>query len=132
MGGLNLAISLALVEPYGVYGVAIGTAIPNTLFAIFIVRLVCKELNVTVFSYLKYVVAKAAVGSVIPVAFLVWCKQGLQVQGWYEVVGAGAGMVALFGLTWIFFVYRNDEHLDLRSEIAAKLGRGKSAGGGHA
>ena len=132
MGGLNLAISLALVEPYGVYGVAIGTAIPNTLFAIFIVRLVCKELSVTVFSYLKYVVAKAAVGSVIPVAFLVWCKQGLQVQGWYEVVGAGAGMVALFGLTWIFFVYRNDEHLDLRSEITAKLGRGKSAGGGHA
>ena len=132
MGALNLVLSLILVEPYGVYGVAIGTAVPNTLFAIFIVRLVCKELDVTVFSYLKYVVAKAAIGSVVPVAFLLWCKQGLKVEGWLEVVGAGVGMVTLFGLTWIFFVYRNDEHLDLRAEIASKLGRGKAPKGGAA
>ncbi|MDE0894951.1 MAG: oligosaccharide flippase family protein [Planctomycetota bacterium] len=128
MGALNLAISAALVESeYGLNGVAFGTAIPNTLFAIYVVRVTCRELSVTVSSYLSYVVSRAVIGSVIPIAFLFWCKRGLEVEGWIPVLASGVGMVFLFALTWIFFVYRNDAHLDLRGEIAAKLGRGGAA-----
>ena len=108
-------------------GVALGTAIPNTLFAIYVVRVTCRELNVTVSSYLSYVVSRAVIGSLIPIAFLFWCKRGLEVEGWIPVLASGVGMVFLFALTWIFFVYRNDAHLDLRGEIATKLGRGGAA-----
>jgi hypothetical protein len=32
-------------------------------------------------------------------------------------VGAGSAMVVLFGLTWIFFVYRDDPYVNMRTHI---------------
>ncbi len=128
MGALNLVISLALVETsYGLNGVALGTAIPNTLFAIYVVWITCRELGVSVSSYLRYVVLRALLGSLVPVSFLLWCKFGLGVEGWLPVLSSGVGMVVLFGLTWIFFVYRKDAHLDLRGELVARLWRRRTA-----
>lgn len=118
-GLLNLILSIVLAGPMGLAGVALGTAIPNVMFAGIVLAVACRELDLTVVDYLRYVVPRAAVGAVPSLALLLWFKLGLQVQNLVGFVVAGAAMLLLFAVTWVFFVYRDDPYVDL----APHLGR---------
>ena len=76
-GVLNLALSVLLVGPFGLVGVALGTAIPNVLFAVVVLVLACRELGTPLSHYLRYVVARAVVGAVPVLALLLWFRLGL-------------------------------------------------------
>ena len=116
-GVLNLVLSIVWARPFGLAGVALGTAIPNVLFAVVVLSVACRELGITIPSYLGYVVPRAALGSFPLVALLLWFKLGLQVQNIAGLFAAGTSMLLLFGLTWVFFVYRNDPFVDLRPHL---------------
>ena len=117
-GLLNLVLSLALVGPLGLPGVALGTAIPNVLFAVVVLLLACRELETPFKQYVQYVVLRAALGAVPVLAFLLWIRLGVGIHTLFGLVGAGAAMVLLYGVTWILFVYRNDPYLDLSGGLA--------------
>jgi len=119
-GVLNLALSILLVGPLGLMGVALGTAIPNVLFAAVILTAACRELKVGTLVYLRYVVPRAALGALPVLALLLWFRLGVQVQGVAGLVAAGVAMVLLFGVTWVFFVYRNDPYVDLRGRFRVR------------
>jgi O-antigen/teichoic acid export membrane protein len=112
-GVLNLILSIALARPFGLAGVAIGTAIPNVLFATVVLVVACRELRISVASWIGYVVPRAALGAVPPLALLMWFKFGMGVQSLPGLVAAGTAMVVVFGLTWLLFVYRGDPYVDL-------------------
>jgi O-antigen/teichoic acid export membrane protein len=112
-GVLNLVLSIALARPFGLAGVALGTAIPNVLFAAVVLVVACRELRVGVGTYLAYVVPRAAVGAIPPLALLMWFKLGVQVQNLTGLIVAGTAMLALFGAVWMLFVYRDDPYVDL-------------------
>ena len=116
-GLLNFALSALLARPFGLAGVALGTAIPNGLFAGVVLSLACRELGVSVSSYLRYVVPRAALGAVPILGLLLWCKLGLHVESIVGLAAAGSAMMLLFGLTWILFVYRDDPLVDLRPHL---------------
>jgi O-antigen/teichoic acid export membrane protein len=116
-GVLNLVMSLALAKPFGLVGVAVGTAIPNVLFAGFVLVVTCRELGIGVPVYLAYVVPRATVGAIPPLALLMWFKFGIQVQTIAGLVAAGAAMSAVFGLIWMVFVYRGDPYVDLTPRL---------------
>jgi Na+-driven multidrug efflux pump len=122
MGALNVALSIALVRGMGILGVALGTAIPNVLFAALLLVLVCRDLDVRPARYLAYVGGRALVGAVPVAALGLWLKLGLEVQGALPLVLSGAAMVALFTLVWVGFVYRGDPYLDLRPVLARLRG----------
>src|SRR5206468_6913515 len=63
-GLMNLALSIALARPLGLAGVALGTAIPNVLFALVVLVIACRELQIGVGRYFAYVVPRAALGAV--------------------------------------------------------------------
>lgn len=48
---LNLALSLVLVQPFGLVGVAVAVAVPNVLFCCSAIVYVCRVLNVSVWRY---------------------------------------------------------------------------------
>jgi O-antigen/teichoic acid export membrane protein len=50
---LNLLLSIALVRPYGIEGVALGTALPNTLLNCAVGVYVCRTMAVPVGTYLR-------------------------------------------------------------------------------
>ena len=114
-GVVNLGLSILLVRPLGLAGVALGTAIPNVLFAAFVLVQACGELGVSTRDYLRYVFPRAGLGALPVLALLVWFKLGLDVRTVGELAGAGVAMAGLFALTWVFFVYRNDPYIDLRA-----------------
>ena len=121
---LNLALSIWLVHPFGLAGVALGTAIPNVLFAALVVARACRELQTPISEYLRYVVPRAVLGSVPVVALLLWFRLGLDVRGVGGLTAAGLAMSLLFGVTWLLFVYRNDRYVDLQGQLARLRRRG--------
>lgn len=116
-GLVNLAISIALVRPLGIAGVALGTAIPNVLFAGLVLVVACRELGTSVGEYVRYVAPRAVLGSIPVLALLLWFKVGLDVRGLVGLALAGAVMALVFGMIWVLFVYRNDPYVALRVRI---------------
>jgi O-antigen/teichoic acid export membrane protein len=112
-GVVNLLLSIGLARPLGLVGVALGTAIPNMVFAGFVLVVACRELEVGVLTCLRYVVPRAALGAIPPLALLIWFKVGMDVQNLVGLAAAGVAMVVLYALTWVLFVYRNDPYIDL-------------------
>jgi O-antigen/teichoic acid export membrane protein len=116
-GLLNLGLSIALVGPMGLAGVALGTAIPNVLFAVVVLALTCREVGIGIGTYVRYVVPRAALGALPVLALLLWFRVGARVNGIFGLAAAGTAMVLLFGLTWIFFVYRDDPYVNVRGPL---------------
>jgi hypothetical protein len=63
--------------------------------------------------FFRYVVPRAALGAVPPLVLLIWFKVGMDVQNLVGLAVAGMAMLALYAVTWILFVYRNDPYVDL-------------------
>jgi len=118
-GLANLVLSMALARPPGLAGVALGTAVPNVVFAAIVLTIACRELRIPVADYLLYVVPRAMAGAVVPLAVLVWIRRQIGVDNLAGFVGAGSAMVVVFGLVWVFFVYRRDPYI----RIAPRLDR---------
>ncbi|MEE8468164.1 MAG: polysaccharide biosynthesis C-terminal domain-containing protein [Planctomycetota bacterium] len=125
MGLLNVGLSIALIGPLGLPGVALGTAIPNVLFAGFVLTTACGELHVRLGEYLRHVLGRALPGVVVPVIFLLLLKWGPGVSSRPALLGSGLGFTVLFAACWILFVYRGDPHLDLYARIASRRSKGR-------
>ncbi len=117
-GVVNLGLSVWLVHPLGLAGVALGTAIPNVLFAVLVLVQACRELDTPLSDYLRYVVPRAVLGAFPALALLLWFKLGVEGRSLGGLAAGQTAMVLLFGVTWVFFVYRNDPYVDLRGRLA--------------
>ena len=73
-------------------------------------------------TYFNYVVPRAALGALPIMALMLWFKLGLEVQTIAGLAAAGCAMTVLFGLTWIFFVFRDDPYIDLKSHFGRLSG----------
>jgi O-antigen/teichoic acid export membrane protein len=116
-GVLNVVLSALLVGPLGLAGVALGTAIPNVGYAVLMLMVTCREIGVSPAAYLKYVVARVALGAVPVLLWLQWWKLTFSVHTLAGLIAAGASMVLLFAITWAVFVYRDDPYVDLRAQL---------------
>ena len=116
-GMSNVVLSVLLIGPLGLTGVALGTAIPNVAFAIAMLIVTCRELEVSPAAYLKYVVGRVAIGAVPVLLLLQWYKLSFNVESLVGLIAAGSAMVLVFAITWIFFVYRDDPYVDLKTHL---------------
>ena len=121
MGLLNLGLSVLLIRDYGLLGVALGTAVPNILFALTVLWVACAELGVGRGELAAYALGRCLVGALVPAAFLLGLKQWLDLSGFFPLFLAGLAFVSVFGATWIFFVFRGDPWIDLHAKIAGRL-----------
>jgi O-antigen/teichoic acid export membrane protein len=64
--GVNLALSLALVGPLGLIGVAVAVAVPNVLFCLFVIAYACRTLDVSIWRYLLASWAKPLCVACVP------------------------------------------------------------------
>lgn len=123
MGVVNLVVSLALVGRLGIFGVALGTAIPNLLFALFVLSVACKELSVPIGEYVSYVVGRAALAALVPLGLLWGFREIIGLDSLTNLVAGGVLMVASYALAWVFFVYRNDPHVDVRGFLSRSISK---------
>jgi O-antigen/teichoic acid export membrane protein len=110
---LNIIISVILIKPLGILGVALGTAIPNVMFAVYLVYKSCKLLGVSTGEYLKYVYLKALIAAIPVLLFLLWIRQTFQPENIFELIVTGVSSVVVLGLLWFVLVLRNDPYIEL-------------------
>ncbi len=113
MGVLNLGISAALVGPYGLNGVAVGTALPNVLLALVVVQLSCREIGVSVLRYAAYVIVRPLIASAAVGGVLLLLERALPVETLPGLFAAGIIHLVAFSAVWLLFVYRRDPYFDL-------------------
>ena len=71
MGLVNVGLSIALIGPYGLLGVALGTAIPNVLFSAVFARTACATLGIPAARYAAYAFGRPLLAALIS-AGLLW------------------------------------------------------------
>jgi len=125
-GVVNLGLSLVLAGPFGLPGIALAAAIPNVLLALFVLAMACRELELSPVRYLQYVVPRAVLGALPILALLMWFKTQLQVSNISSFAVAGVAMMVLFGLTWVFYVYRDDPYVDVRTHVGRLMAWGRA------
>jgi O-antigen/teichoic acid export membrane protein len=123
MGLANLGLSLILVQHYGIFGVALGTAIPNVVFAFLIAALVCRDIHLPLWTFALHVGGRALIGALPVALLLLWMKHGLHPESFFLLVTLGVLHVAVFVAVWVAFVYRNDPHIDAWSRLRRLLRR---------
>ncbi len=116
----NLILSLVLVKPLGLLGVALGTAIPDVLFAAFLFREIFRTIDLRPSTWAAYVLPKVLLGCV-PVAGALWLMRGFATGARLPVlVALGVIHVLIFGVVWVFFVFRGDSHFDPWRKIRSR------------
>lgn len=120
---LNLVMSIVLVRPLGLAGVAWGTAIPSVVFGIAVWVLAGRVVRVSAREYFNYVVIRPVIGA-LPVATIMLAYQtNAQVRGLVGLGATGTVMAALFAMIWIMFVYHNDRLVRIQALLPAFRGR---------
>jgi O-antigen/teichoic acid export membrane protein len=90
--GVNLALSLLLVGPLGLEGVAVAVAVPNVLFCLFVIAYSCRVLGVPVGRYLAAGWLRPACAAVVPA--VVWWFVTPAAPTWFAIgAGIAAGLV---------------------------------------
>jgi O-antigen/teichoic acid export membrane protein len=88
----NLALSLALVGPLGVAGVAAAVAVPNVLFCLFVIAYACRTLEVGTRTYLFASWLRPLCAACVPAA--VWLAVIPAEATWLSIAGCVlAGLV---------------------------------------
>jgi O-antigen/teichoic acid export membrane protein len=94
-GVANLGFSLLFIRPFGVVGVAIGTAIPHAVFCMWVILRVVAKLNVCPRSYMKGL-NQAVVASLLPA--LVWAWAGYNgIASWWQLLLIGIVGGCIYG-----------------------------------
>jgi O-antigen/teichoic acid export membrane protein len=113
---VNLGLSIALIFPFGIYGVALGTAIPLVFFrGIVFPYLLWKEIGFTPREYAQMHAPAIAVGLVLLVVVggIAW----VPVHTWPRLVALGLGVLVAFLALSVVLVP------DARAWFAQKLRR---------
>ena len=97
--GLNLTLSLLLVKPLGLVGVAIAVAVPNVLFCVFAICYACRVLDVSLRQYLVKAWLTPLLLACLPA--LIWCTLTPVSATWVEIgAGIAIGLVPyMLGVT---------------------------------
>jgi O-antigen/teichoic acid export membrane protein len=88
---LNLGLSLALVGPFGLVGVAVAVAVPNVLFCTFAIAYACRTVQLGARDYLVTGWAKPLGAACVPA--LVWLVLAPAAPTWPSIaLGIAAGL----------------------------------------
>jgi O-antigen/teichoic acid export membrane protein len=116
-GVVNLVLSIVLVKPLGLPGVAIGTAVPSALLSLVMLVFACRVLGVSLVTYARYVTLRTSLGAIPLLVLLLWFRIGCEVQSLIGIMTSGFAAVLVFALIWILFVYRDDPYLQLPGRL---------------
>ena len=121
MGLANLLLSLSLIGPFGLMGVALGTAIPNVLFGLWFAKVACSQLKVSFGEWVAYVLARGLLATVLCTGTLMAVNHQYPIHGFWPLVFAGLTYVACYLALQVLFVFRGDRFTDLYALAIAKL-----------
>jgi O-antigen/teichoic acid export membrane protein len=117
----NVALSLMLVRPYGLTGVALGTLIPSTILSLlFIWPYTLRTLDVSPRDVLRYVLIPALMPAVPMTALLYAILSATEISGLIKTAATGFAALLVYVTVYISFGAGKSEQ-DLVRKIARRL-----------
>ncbi|MCC7054615.1 MAG: polysaccharide biosynthesis protein [Gemmatimonadaceae bacterium] len=110
-GVSNLILSITLAQKYGIAGVALGTAIPNAAYAIYLASVTCRAIQLPFATYFRYVYGRAGIAAVPVMAVLYAFRVGLDARTFVELAVAGTTSAVLCVALWFGVIVRGDKYL---------------------
>ena len=92
----NILLSIALVVPFGVLGVAVGTAIPHIGFCLWVIHRVCCYLDISARQYLAVIVKPLIATLVASVTWSILGSRGI--DSWATMFVIGAAGLAIYAV----------------------------------
>ncbi|OGT98276.1 MAG: hypothetical protein A2079_02600 [Geobacteraceae bacterium GWC2_48_7] len=114
----NLVMSILLVKPYGVTGVAVGTLVPLVVATITIIIFTCRLLELNFFKYFYQAYSGPLFGTVAAVAFVYLNPFG---SGSYLAIFGSSACVTLCFLIAALPVTLEKDHIKIITDKAYKM-----------
>lgn len=126
-GVLNLALSVVWVVPFGLAGVAWGTAVPTILLGAYMIAHTCSATGLSIGAFLRHVVVRPLLAGIACFGFAVAMYVLVDPRGLFALLACCVATAV--GMMWLAaeFVYRGDADIDLKAEMQgawAKVCRG--------
>ncbi|WP_417522052.1 oligosaccharide flippase family protein [Marinobacter sp.] len=120
---MNIGLSLVLVQPFGLEGVAFASVVPGLIFVPLYLRYTCKHLELPVREYLRWSVLPAFLPAGIMALILLGMGDYLIYDSYADIVaGALLSSSAWLVAFWLLVLSR-DERTYLRGRIVRMAGR---------
>jgi O-antigen/teichoic acid export membrane protein len=110
---INVIISILLAKPFGLVGVATGTAVQNLLVGTGLFFLISYELELSKREFLGYVFGKATLGGLAYYGVVRLAAEQWDTTNFMGMFAVGLCGLVVYGVIWLLFVYRNDKLMDL-------------------
>jgi O-antigen/teichoic acid export membrane protein len=119
----HLVLSLMLVHPLGILGVALGTAIPLLFISAFVVGFSCHLVDIRIMTYIQ------SVGPVIAVAIAMQIATGFAVahfapDTYLDLILLFAAFYPVQALAALWLTFSADEQRTIRTTVARAVGLG--------
>lgn len=120
---LNIGLSLVLVHPFGLEGVAFASVIPGLIFVPIYLRYTCKNLELSVWYYLRAAVLPGLVPAALMALIIVGVGEYLAYDSYFHIlVGAGLASLGWLASFWLLVLNREEREY-VGSRIAQVAGR---------
>lgn len=117
-GLLNLVLSLILVRYYGVYGVALGTAIEMLIFKLFIQPVfTCRAIKLSLFKYYFETIFLTVLKTLIPIGLYFYIIKDFVKPDYLNIALSGTLQVFLFTAITYYFILGKTERQFIRRAI---------------
>jgi O-antigen/teichoic acid export membrane protein len=83
---INITISIALVDSYGIYGVAFGSVVPVFIFTPIYLNYSCKHLGISVTEYLKSTIAPLFVPNILLLAAVIYTTYIINIDSYILLI----------------------------------------------
>jgi len=109
---VNLGLSISLARPLGLLGIALGTAIPEVVFALYAIWVSCRLSGSRCSEIFQHAVVRTVPGAMIMLSFLVLVSKLVVPSTWFLLIAIGVAYLVVFAIVWAFYVYRADSDFD--------------------
>ena len=107
---LNVALSLLLVRRFGMYGVALGTALEVFIVKLFIQpRMICRVVNLPVRAFLGEAILATALKAAVPLGLYFWAIRGFVRPDYLNLTLCVGLQTVLFVPTAYFLIISREE-----------------------
>ncbi len=120
---INLGLSLALVYPFGIEGVAFASMVPGIIFVPIYLVYTCRQLNLPVSRYIISSVLPAALPAVIMATVILIVGDYLAYNSYAHILAGAFSGGACWLLCFWLVVLNREERQFLALKVADKLGR---------
>ena len=121
---MNIALSIALVESWGIAGVALGSVIPTIIIMPVILKVCCDHLGISVVTYLN----KSILPSIVPITLMGVCLYILRISWHLDSYSEIAFSVLIGAAIYTILFYTIGMSSSERTWLLSKIGGVRLAG----